>query len=144
MKSFKQYLQESPIHLNPEHKGLLHKHLEIPEDEEIPVEKLKSAANSDDPKIRKMANFALNAKKWKHHKEELEQISEEYSKKGFYAEYEQQCYKFNTKAERNNFISKTYGAKSLTSLEAMELYKKKGGYYDGLSHHFVYLKQQKQ
>lgn len=54
------------IHINPDHKGNLHKALNIPEGQEIPLEHLKQAKNSDDPEIRKMANFALNARGWKH------------------------------------------------------------------------------
>ena len=56
----------APIHLNPAHKGRLHKHLGIPEGEKIPVEKLREAMKSDDPAIRKEANFALNARDFKH------------------------------------------------------------------------------
>lgn len=53
-------------HIDPSHKGKLHKYLGIPEDQTIPVSKLKELMNSKDPEVVKMANFALNARKWKH------------------------------------------------------------------------------
>lgn len=49
--------------IKPSHKGLLHKHLGIPEGEDIPLERLKEAKNSDDPEIRKEANYAINVRK---------------------------------------------------------------------------------
>ena len=54
------------INLNPAHKGLLHKHLGIPEDQKIPVHKLREALKSDNPDIVKEANFALNSRDWNH------------------------------------------------------------------------------
>ena len=50
------------------HKGLLHKHLGIPEGEKIPADKLHAALNSSDPKIRHEAQFAANMKGLKHKK----------------------------------------------------------------------------
>jgi hypothetical protein len=39
-------------------KGGLHRALGVPENENIPQEKLESARNSDNPHIQHMANFA--------------------------------------------------------------------------------------
>ena len=47
-------------------KGGLHKHLGIPEGQPIPEEKKREAANSDNPHVAKMGQFALNAAKFKH------------------------------------------------------------------------------
>lgn len=55
--------------IKPSHRGLLHEQLGIPEGEKIPTEKLEHIlATSDDPKLRKRVQFALNARKWKHAK----------------------------------------------------------------------------
>ncbi len=54
------------IDIKPSHKGLLHKKLGIPQGEPIPEAKLRAAAKSANPTLRKEAQFALNAKKWKH------------------------------------------------------------------------------
>ncbi len=51
--------------IKPSHKGLLHKALGVPEGHTIPLSKIESALHSDSPKIRKEANFANNARKWK-------------------------------------------------------------------------------
>ena len=55
-----------PIEIDPKHKGNLHKYLGIPEDQKIPDSRLKPLLNHSDPAVVKMANFALNARKWKH------------------------------------------------------------------------------
>ncbi len=56
-----------PVH--PSRKGLLHRELGIPEDEGISEEKLRSViANTDNAKLRQRAQFALNARSWKHKK----------------------------------------------------------------------------
>ena len=47
-------------------KGGLHRNLGVPLNETIPVSKIEAATHSRDPLIRKRANFALAAKKWKH------------------------------------------------------------------------------
>lgn len=47
-------------------KGGLHKALGISSGETIPADKLESAKNSDNEHLRKMAQFAINAKKFKH------------------------------------------------------------------------------
>ena len=52
------------IHIKPENKGKLHKHLGIPEGEKIPASKLK-VKPSDSPATVKMKTFAKNARSWK-------------------------------------------------------------------------------
>lgn len=47
-------------------KGALHKQLGIPKGRKIPTSKLESLKNSNNPQTRKRANFALNARSWKH------------------------------------------------------------------------------
>jgi hypothetical protein len=49
-----------PPHIKPSHKGMLHRALGIPEGEPIPHDRLMEAKNSNDPHIRRMANFAIN------------------------------------------------------------------------------------
>lgn len=53
------------ISIDPKHKGNLHKYLGIPEDQTIPEYRLKPLLNNSDPAVVKMANFALNSRKWK-------------------------------------------------------------------------------
>lgn len=57
---------KSGIHIKPENKGKLHKKAGVPEGEKIPVKKLQEMKNSPNPATRKQANFALNARKFKH------------------------------------------------------------------------------
>jgi hypothetical protein len=54
------------INIKPSHQGLLHKRLGIPLGQPIPVSLLRRAAASKDPSLRKQAQFALNARKFKH------------------------------------------------------------------------------
>ena len=54
------------INIKPSRKGLLHKKLGIPLGQQIPVSLLRRAAASKDPALRKEAQFALNARKFKH------------------------------------------------------------------------------
>lgn len=56
----------SPVGIKPSHKGKLHKALGIPEGQKIPLAKLHEAKNSKDPHMKRMANYAINARKWKH------------------------------------------------------------------------------
>lgn len=56
----------SKIHINPAHRGELHRDLKVPQGEPIPVKKLAQARNSEDPAVRKRAIFATNAKHFKH------------------------------------------------------------------------------
>ena len=54
------------IHIKPENKGKLHSKLGVPQGEKIPEAKLEKAKHSSSPAERKEANFAINAKKFKH------------------------------------------------------------------------------
>lgn len=56
----------SGIHINPAHKGDLHRKLGVPEGQKIPDAKLQAAKNSPNPATRKQANFAINAKHFNH------------------------------------------------------------------------------
>jgi hypothetical protein len=56
------------IHINPAHKGDLHKALGIPQDKPIPAKKLEAATNSSNAHVREMADFAKNARGFKHGK----------------------------------------------------------------------------
>lgn len=53
------------FHLN---KGGLHRWAGVPEGEPVPEAKKHEAANSDNPHVRKMGNFALSAEKFHHGK----------------------------------------------------------------------------
>lgn len=53
------------IHINPAHKGLLHKDTGTPSGKKIPEVKIKKAEHSSNPAVRKRAVFAENAKHWK-------------------------------------------------------------------------------
>ena len=48
------------------HKGGLHRALGIPEDTEIPDDKLEAALNSKSEHVRRMASLAKTMKSWKH------------------------------------------------------------------------------
>lgn len=48
------------------HKGALHKDLGIPQDEKIPMKKIKKAEHSKDPKIAKRARLAETLKGFRH------------------------------------------------------------------------------
>lgn len=52
------------IRINPKHRGDLHKELHVPEGKKIPEGKLEEALHSKNPRERKRAVFARNAKKW--------------------------------------------------------------------------------
>jgi hypothetical protein len=52
--------------IKPSHKGRLHANLGVPAGQKIPAAKLETAKHSKSPAIRKQANFAANARKWKH------------------------------------------------------------------------------
>jgi hypothetical protein len=47
-------------------KGGLHRALNVPEGEKIPVDKLESARNSKNEHVKKMANFAHTMSGFKH------------------------------------------------------------------------------
>lgn len=54
------------IHIKKSHEGLLHKDLGVKAGEKIPAKKLDEALDSSNPKLRKRAQFAENAKHFKH------------------------------------------------------------------------------
>lgn len=54
------------IKIKPSHKGKLHKALGVPAGQKIPLGKIEKAAHSKSPTLRREANFALNARKFKH------------------------------------------------------------------------------
>jgi hypothetical protein len=54
------------IKINPAHKGRLHRALGIPDGKPIPVEREEAAKHSPNPRVRQEANFALNARGFKH------------------------------------------------------------------------------
>lgn len=54
------------IHINPQHRGLLHENLHIPAGQKIPAKRLKSAEKNASPAEMKRITFAENAKKWHH------------------------------------------------------------------------------
>ena len=57
---------KTSIHLNPANKGKLHKALGVAKGSKIPVSALQKAIHSRNPTLRKRAQFAMNARKWKH------------------------------------------------------------------------------
>lgn len=56
----------SSIHIKPGRRGLLHKALGVPMGQKIPASKLAAAKKSSSAAMRKRANFAINARKFKH------------------------------------------------------------------------------
>lgn len=56
----------NPIHLNPAHKGMLHRDLGVPQGQPIPAAKLEAATHSKNPAVAKRAQFAENAKHFDH------------------------------------------------------------------------------
>lgn len=54
------------IHIKKSHEGKLHKALGVPAGEKIPLGKIEKAAHSKSPSLRKEAQFALNARHFKH------------------------------------------------------------------------------
>lgn len=59
-------MANKPIHIKKSKEGSLHKALGVPKGQKIPVKKLEAAKNSKSPALRKKANFAINARKFKH------------------------------------------------------------------------------
>jgi hypothetical protein len=53
------------ININPKNKGKLRKTAKTKKGRKIPVKKLQAMKKSKNPKTRKRANFALNARKWR-------------------------------------------------------------------------------
>lgn len=64
------------IHINPAHKGLLHKDLGKSPDKKLTKSDISKAKHSSDPAERKRANFAYLAKYVWHHKEEVNKDDE--------------------------------------------------------------------
>lgn len=60
------YKSGGGIHIKKGHKGLLHKDLHVAQGKPIPMAKIEKAEHSSNPKIRKRAQFADNAKKFNH------------------------------------------------------------------------------
>lgn len=58
--------KKSPIKIKKSKEGDLHAKLGIPKGQKIPAARLQAAAKSKDPDLKKKAQFALNAKKFKH------------------------------------------------------------------------------
>lgn len=54
------------IKIDPANKGKLHKSLGVAADKKIPMAKLEKAADSSNETTRKRAQFAINAKSFKH------------------------------------------------------------------------------
>lgn len=48
--------------IKPSHRGLLHKHLGIPNGEKIPLSRLMAAKKAGSPTLKKEATFAVNFK----------------------------------------------------------------------------------
>jgi hypothetical protein len=57
---------QSPIRIKPANRGKLHQQLGVPSDQKIPAGKLADALHSTSETLRKRAQFAVNARKWKH------------------------------------------------------------------------------
>lgn len=55
------------IHINPAHKGLLHKDLGVKQDHKLTEAEIQRGKHSEDPAVRRRATFAENAKHWHHH-----------------------------------------------------------------------------
>lgn len=54
------------IKIKKSHEGKLHKALGVPAGQPIPLGKIEKAAHSKSPSLRKEAQFALNARSFKH------------------------------------------------------------------------------
>ena len=54
------------INIKPSNQGKLRRSTRTKKGNKIPVSTLRKLKHSKDPKTRKRANFALNARKWKH------------------------------------------------------------------------------
>ena len=58
--------KKSGININPANAGKLRKSTKTKKGQKIPVSTLKRLKNSKNPTTRRRANFALNARKFKH------------------------------------------------------------------------------
>jgi oligoendopeptidase F len=57
--------RKSGIHIKKSNRGKLRKAAGAKKGQKIPVSKLQQMKKSKNPKTRKRANFALNARRWK-------------------------------------------------------------------------------
>lgn len=57
--------RRSPIRIKKSNRGKLRASAGAKKGKKIPVAKLRKMKNSKNPKTRKRANFALNARKWR-------------------------------------------------------------------------------
>lgn len=62
----------SKIYIKPQNKGKLHRALGVPQGKKIPAAKLAAAKKSKSSAIRKEANFAANARGFRHPKSHQE------------------------------------------------------------------------
>ena len=58
--------KKSGIHIKASHEGRLHRATKTKQGDKIPLAKEEAAAHSKNPKVRKEAQFALNARKFNH------------------------------------------------------------------------------
>jgi oligoendopeptidase F len=65
-KASKSRRKRSPsgIYIKPANRGKLRKSAKVKKGRKIPVSKLRAMKKSKNPKTRKRATFALNARKW--------------------------------------------------------------------------------
>ncbi|HZT29709.1 MAG TPA: hypothetical protein VFA33_07500 [Bryobacteraceae bacterium] len=54
------------IQIKKNHRGLLHRDLGIPRGKTIPLSALLRAEHARNPKVRRRAQFAENAREWNH------------------------------------------------------------------------------
>jgi hypothetical protein len=54
------------INIKPSHAGRFHRWAGVPEGQPIPAGKIAEGLRSKDPHVRQMANFARNARHFKH------------------------------------------------------------------------------
>ena len=59
-------MQKPKIHIKKSHEGKLRAGTKTKKGNKISSAALSKAKNSSDPAVRKRAQFAINAKKWKH------------------------------------------------------------------------------
>lgn len=57
--------RRSPIRIKKSNRGKLRRSAGAKKGSKIPLSKLRKMKNSKNPKTRKRANFALNARKWR-------------------------------------------------------------------------------
>jgi hypothetical protein len=54
------------IEIKKSHEGRFHEWAKVPNGQEIPMSKIKQGERSPDPRVRKEAHFADNARHWNH------------------------------------------------------------------------------